>query len=241
MEKNALEVEVWKELAISKQMLMRVATDALGLDADCDEAELKIALEAGIQKITDANALVAKAAAENKAAMAAVEKQLEVSEQGRTAAEEKIVELIATNEATEALLEATRKKSADDFKKVNTQLEEKSKALKAINVALADTPENVVKKMKALNKKKFDETTARQRSDDEVRSLKKERTEFKAKIEKLDMTVAQSVKLAEQYRELQSTCGKQHEQLKPLVDDEANLPELPEMDEELLNSIAEAG
>jgi hypothetical protein len=35
-----IQLKVWKELAISKQMLMRMATDVLKLDPECTQEEL---------------------------------------------------------------------------------------------------------------------------------------------------------------------------------------------------------
>ncbi len=42
---------------------------------------------------------------------------------------------------------------------------EKDKTVKAINAALADTPENVVKKLKALRKEKQDEADGRRQAE----------------------------------------------------------------------------
>ena len=42
-----IQLKVWKDLAISKQILMGAATDALGLDAECSTEELKEALDRG--------------------------------------------------------------------------------------------------------------------------------------------------------------------------------------------------
>ena len=36
-----VQLQVWKDLAISKQVLIGAATDALGLDPECESAELK--------------------------------------------------------------------------------------------------------------------------------------------------------------------------------------------------------
>ena len=46
-----IQLQVWKDLAISKQILMGAATDALGLNAECTTSELKEAL----QKATSRN------------------------------------------------------------------------------------------------------------------------------------------------------------------------------------------
>jgi hypothetical protein len=41
---SVLDLKVWKELAIKKQILIKAATDALGLDPECSEEELRAAL-----------------------------------------------------------------------------------------------------------------------------------------------------------------------------------------------------
>jgi len=234
------DIDIWKELAISKQILLRTVTDALDLNPESGEEELKIALEKGITQITTAESTVSAAKKKNEAALSSMEARLKVSEGIRLEHELTIGELKAQKATTEALLDTTRKSSEQELKKATTQLEEKKKQLKAINVALADTPENVVKKLKTLNKKKFDEATARKRLEDELRNLKKEKREMQGRNEKLESTSSQSVILAEKYRELQTLCETQFEQLKPLVDDETTLAALPELDEELLNSIDQA-
>ncbi len=234
------DIDIWKELAISKQILLRMVTDALDLDPESGEEELKVALEKGIKQITLAESTVSAAKKENEATLCSMESRLKVSEGVRLEHELTIGELKAQKAATEALLDTTRKTNEQELKKATTQLEEKKKQLKAINVALADTPENVVKKLKTLNKKKFDEATARKRVEDELRNLKKEKREMRDRNEKLESTSSQSVILAEKYRELQTLCETQFEQLKPLVDDETTLAALPELDEELLNSIDQA-
>ena len=53
-----LQLKVWKELAISKQMLMRTAAEALKLDPNCSQEELKAALEAALKKVAEADASV---------------------------------------------------------------------------------------------------------------------------------------------------------------------------------------
>jgi len=237
---QGIDIDIWKELAIGKQILLRTVTDALKLDSECSEEELKIALELGIKQITEAASLVESARKKNETAISGMETRLKTSEEIRLEHEVTIGEFKTQKTATDELLATVRKTSDLELRKLTTQLDEKKKQLKNINVALADTPENVVKKLKLLNKKKFDEATARKRLEDELRSLKKEKREFQNRIEKLESSSSQSVILAEKYRELQTLCESQFEQLKPLVDDETKLATLPEFDEELLNSIDQA-
>ena len=46
-----VQLQVWKDLAISKQILMGAATDALGLDAECSTEELKSALKLSDEQV----------------------------------------------------------------------------------------------------------------------------------------------------------------------------------------------
>jgi hypothetical protein len=75
-----LQLKVWKDLAISKQMLMRTASDALKLDPTCTAEELKQALDDVIRKIAKADADVIQAQEQAKQAIAATERKLTVTE-----------------------------------------------------------------------------------------------------------------------------------------------------------------
>ena len=50
-----VQLKVWKDLAISKQILMGAATDALGLNSECTTAELKTALSEAIKRAREAD------------------------------------------------------------------------------------------------------------------------------------------------------------------------------------------
>lgn len=234
---SAIDLKVWKELAISKQLLIKTATDALGLDPECKEEELKIALVDGVKKIANAESLVRDSEEANKAAMLDLQARLEQTEKGKMIEEGRYKDMAARKEALDSLLEETRRLSAEELKSVAEKLESKIKELKSIKVALADTPENVVKKMKALNKKKHDETTARKRSEEETRTLRKEKQELKDKVSRLEATIEEASKLAENYRALQSFSEDQFTQLKALSKDDKDKDELktvPKIDEDLI-------
>ncbi len=237
MEQPVVDLKIWKELAIDKQMMLRTVTDALSLDPDCGEAELKTGLEKGITQIAEADALVRKANQENAAAIAAMEKKLAASEKARTESEAAFKALQAEKQVVDAQLVATKESGTAEAAKLNRQLDKKAKELKNINVALADTPANVVKKLKTLNKKKFEEAAARKRIEDELKNLKKGKRELQTKF---DSTSAQSTKLAEKYRELREVSEDHFTQLKQLSDDGAELTPLPILDEDLTKVIDEA-
>jgi len=52
---NDIQLQVWKDLAISKQILMGAAADALGLDAECSTDELKTAMNKAILQAKNAD------------------------------------------------------------------------------------------------------------------------------------------------------------------------------------------
>ena len=76
-----LQLKVWKDLAISKQILMRAATEALKLDPECSQEELKETLEAALKKVAKADTELANAKNEAASAITALEKKLAASEQ----------------------------------------------------------------------------------------------------------------------------------------------------------------
>ena len=47
---DEIQLQAWKDLAISKQMLIRVATEALGLTEECSTEELQTALEQAMER-----------------------------------------------------------------------------------------------------------------------------------------------------------------------------------------------
>src|SRR5262249_44143959 len=111
----------------------------------------------------------------------------------------------------------------------------KDKAIKAINTALADTPENVIRKMKAFKKEKQDEADARRQVEATVATLRKDK---KQQDEKTAETVDKSGKLATQYRDLHALVTKLEEQLKAA--DAKDVPAIPELDTKLLEELEQA-
>lgn len=229
-----LQLKVWKELAISKQVMMRSAAEALKLDPECTQEELRVALEAVPGQITKANADAARAQEEAKVAIAAMEKQLTTSVQAQTAAETAHAELLTKHENLVRQIGIERNAVLKDLQKLKAQLAEKEKALKSINTALADTPENVIKKMNVLKKQKQEEADARRQVEAALNTLRKEKTQ---QDQQLSEALQNSQKLVTQYRELHAQSVTLHEQLKPLLADEKDLPALAELDSKLLEDI----
>jgi colicin import membrane protein len=229
-----LQLKVWKELAISKQILMRAAADALKIDPECTQEELKQALEGALKKVARADTDIFNAQEEAKVAIAALEKKLAASEQAMAIAQREAAEAKTAVDALTQQIANQRDAAATELQKVKDCLAERDKSLKAINAALADTPANVLKKMNALKKQKQDEADARRQVES---ALNTTRSEKRLQDQKLADLQRNSATLVNRYRDLHALALKLHEQVKPLVEDAKSLPELPGLDTSLLESI----
>jgi colicin import membrane protein len=229
-----LQLKVWKELAISKQILMRVATDALKLDPECTQEELKEALETALKKVAKADTELVSAKKEAAAAIAALEKKLTDREQELAIAQKAATEAKSAYDAAVQQMANQRAAAATDLQKVKDRLAEREVALKAINTALADTPANVLKKMNALKKQKQTEADARRQVESALNTL---RAEKRQQDQKLSDVLRNGASLVTRYRDLHALSLKLHEQFQPLVEDAKSLPEIPELDTSLLEAI----
>lgn len=233
-----LQLKVWKDLAISKQILMRTAASALKLDPDCSQEELKEALEKTIKRGEQADAEVLAAREQAKQAIAEMEKKLAAAERDKAQAEKTAADLQTRNDNLTQQIAAERATNAKELQKLKERLAEREKALKAINTALADTPENVLKKMNALKKQRQDEAEARRQIEASFATL---RTEKRKQDQQLADAQKNGTRLAAAHRELHDLCTTLHERLKPLVEDPKDLPALPPLDTKLLEEMEQAG
>jgi len=229
-----LQLKVWKDLAISKQILMRAATDALKLDPECTQDELKEALEAALKKFARADAELVTAKNEATAAITGLEKKLAESEQARAIAQKAATEAQAAYDCAVQQMANQRAAAATDLQKAKDRLAEREMSLKAITTALADTPANVLKKMNALKKQKQEEADARRQV---ASALNKLRTEKRQQDQRLVDALRNGATLVSRYRDLHALTLKLHEQLQPLVEDATSLPAIPELDADLLAAI----
>ncbi|MCH2569706.1 MAG: hypothetical protein MKZ98_14270 [Pseudomonadales bacterium] len=140
MDQSDLDLKIWKELAISKQLLIKTATDVLGISSECSDDELKTALEENMAKVKEADERITSARVDNEAKLHELQQQLRTAELARKQAEEENASLKSSLETTESAMNASKQSNAQELQKVKTQLDEKSKALKKVNTILADTP-----------------------------------------------------------------------------------------------------
>jgi chromosome segregation ATPase len=229
-----IQLKVWKELAISKQMLMRTATDVLKLDPECTQDELKEALEGALRKITKADADLFNAKEEAKVAIAGLEKKLAATEERLAVAQKAATEAQAAHEDAIKQMANQRAAAARELQNVKDRLAERDKALKAINTALADTPENLLKKMNTLKKQKQEEADGRRQVESALNAL---RTEKRQQVQRSADVLRNGATLVSRYRDLHELSVKLLEQLQPLVADAKSLPQVPELDTELLAAI----
>jgi colicin import membrane protein len=229
-----VQLKVWKELAISKQILMRAATDALKLDPACTQEELKEALEAALKKVVKADTDLLNAKKEATVAITALEKKLAASEQDLVIAQKAAAEAKVAHDGAVQQMANQRTAAATTLQKVKDCLTEREKSLKAINTALADTPANVLKKMNTLKKQRQEEADARRQLESALNTL---RTEKRQQDQRLADVLRNGATLVSRYRDLHALSLKLHEQLQPLVENAKSVPEIPELDTKLLEAI----
>jgi len=228
------QLKIWKDLAITKQMIMNEAASALRLKGEWTQEELREALEAAIAKAKQADETVTKTRNESDQAIAEMQDKVRKSEKALSDALAKINTAEGDKEAAERQLENGRKDNSDALKKAKAQVEDKQRELKAINQALADTPENVVKKLKTLKRQKHEEATARTKAEDQNRKYKKQTKALEAKVETFDALREDSDALLKAYRELKESSTEL------LKKNEIDADELPKTDHELLGRLEKA-
>lgn len=224
------QLRIWKDLAISKQVLMNEAASALKLKEDFTADDLRSSLDQAIKRSADADANMAES--RDRAAEEIASMQMEVKKiiKSRTEAENQRDAAIAEKEAAENALIVGRKDNAEAIQKSKRQVDEKQRELKAINTALADTPENILKKLKTLRKQKIDEATARTKAEDANRKLKKDNKQQKEELETLSELKEQAASLLAAYRELRTWSDEMEAKTE-------NADAAPKVDSKLLSDI----
>ncbi len=235
-----IQLQVWKDLAISKQVLMTAATDALGLDAECSTAELKEALQQAVQRAKEADNKIIKIRTQADQQVAEMTNKVEISDKARVEAEALVASSEKARQEAERRLEAGRADNAEIVKKVRAELAEERNKIKNISKQLADTPENVVKKLKAMKKQKVEDAKVRDINEAQLKAARKEKNELKAELETQKALVKQASSLVSQVRELHSLCKQQNKFLESPDAEREDLGEIPTLDEDLLNALEKA-
>jgi colicin import membrane protein len=232
-----VQLQVWKDLAISKQVLMGAAADALGLDSECSTAELKAALNKAIQRAKDADLVIIETRTQAEQQVAEAQQRMEVAEKARIEAEAQVQIAVTSRESAEHQLNVGKSDNAEAVKKAKADVADKQNKLKAISKALADTPENVVKKLKTLKKQKMDEAKAKTQAESKLQSTRKEKAKLEAELESQKAALEQAAPLVKQLKELHGLCKQANKTIKKLSEDKKDLLKIPKLDEETIETL----
>jgi len=235
-----IQLQVWKDLAISKQILMGAAADALGLDSECSTDELKTALDQAIQRARDADIKIQETLTESEQQITEFKRRTEIAEQARSEAEAMVEESVNARAQAERQLANGKADNAEALKKARAEVTEKQNKLKAISKALADTPENVVRKLKTLKKQKMDEAKLRGQAESRLQSMRKEKTKLEAELETLKPALENAATLLEQIKLMHETCLQAESTIKKLSDKKKDQLELPEFDVAAFEALEQA-
>ena len=135
---------------------MGAAADALGLDAECSTDELKTAMNKAILQAENADIAIIESREQTEKEISRMKALVASSELAMNDALELVASAKAARKAAESKLVTGRTENAEALKKVRAEVTDKQNKLKAISKALADTPENVIKKLKTLKKQKIE-------------------------------------------------------------------------------------
>jgi myosin heavy subunit len=226
-----VQLKVWKDLAISKQILMGAAADALGLDAECTTVELKTALNEAIKRARDADITIQETRSHAEQQVAEFSQRAEMAERARSEAEAQVATALEARLQAERQLSVGKADNAEALKKLRAEVSDKQKELKAISKALADTPENVARKLKTLKKQKMDEAKLRTQAETRLQKMRKEKSTLEAEVESQKSTLASVGKLLEQVKAMRETCVEAEAKIKSLSDNKKDHLKLPAFDE----------
>lgn len=226
-----VQLKVWKDLAISKQILMGAATDALGLDAECTTDELKTALNEAIKRARDADINIQETRSKADQQIAEFRERAETAERARAEAEAEATAAAEAQKQAERQLAAGKADNAEALKKLRAEVSDKQKELKAISRALADTPENVARKLKTLKKQKMDEAKLHAQAETRLQKMRKEKSTLEAELETQKATLKDVAKLLEQVKAMRETCVQAEATIKSLSDKKKDQLKIPAFDE----------
>jgi len=235
-----VQLQVWKDLAISKQILMGAAADALGLDSECTTAELKTALDQAIKRARDSDISIQETRSQADQQIAEFKSRAETAEKARAEAEEEAATAVKAREQAEHQVSKGKADNAEALKKARAEVADKQNKLKAISKALADTPENVVRKLKTLKKQKMDEAKLRTQAEARLQSMRKEKAKLEADLETQKSTLENAAELVEQIRALHETCVKAETTIAGLSDKKKDQITVPELDQDKLEALEQA-
>ena len=235
-----IQLKVWKDLAISKQILMGAAADALGLDAECSSEELKTALNKAIQRARDADINIQETRSEAERQVAEFRQQTKAAEEARIEAESKVESAVKAQAQAERQLAAGKADNAEALRRARAEVNDKQSQLKSISKALADTPENVVPKLKTLKKQKLDEAKGRDQAEASLQRTRKKLAKLEAELETQKPVMEQVGDLLEQVKALHELCRQADTTIEKLKGKKKDRLKIPELDQNAIDTLEQA-
>lgn len=144
---HKIELQVWKDLATSKQVLMTAVIELLEIDSDCTSGDLRLAINLLKERADEAE----KHSAHLESGQEHLNRVIEEKDEQITWATTEV-------DITMQHLDDVKAINADALNKAKDLVNQKQRELKAINKLLSDSPENVVKKMKKLKQKNIEQS-----------------------------------------------------------------------------------
>jgi len=219
---------------------MQTATKALGLKTESSAQELEEALKKTINHAKNAEAELRDFEEKTKTNISVLEAKLTRSEKAVRVTQSEKDEALSALQASEENRVVANTANAEEVKKLKSQFSDKQKEIKQITKSLADTPENVVKKMKILKKDKMDEANARKRAEEVSRTLRKDKQREEQKVEQSKAAIERANELAIKHRELDTFANEQYNQLAEKMEDKKSLQQVPFLNKDLLEAIEAA-
>ena len=219
---------------------MGAATDALGLDAECSTAELKTALSEAIKRAREADINIQETRTHAEQQVSDFQQRAETADLARKEAEALVATAEEARAQAERQLAIGKADNAEALKKARAEVTDKQNKLKAISKALADTPENVVRKLKTLKKQKLDEARLRTDAETRIQKMRKEKSALEAEVEAQKSTLESVAKLLEQVKAMRETCIEAEATIKGLSDKKEDQLVIPEFDEVAFEALEKA-
>ena len=197
-------------------------------------------MNTAIQRARDADISIQETRSQAERQVAEYRQQAEVAEQARSEAEARVEAALKAQSQAERQLANGRADNAEALKKARADVTDKQNKLKAISKALADTPENVVRKLKTLKKQKLDESKLRGQAEAKLQSARKEKSRLEQQVESQTAELKTAAQWLEQLRQLHQVCTQAEATIKQLSDKQADQIAVPDIDAAALDALLES-
>jgi len=200
----------------------------------------KTALSEAIKRAREADINIQETRTHAEQQVSEFQQRAETADLARKEAEELVATAEEARAQAERQLAIGKADNAEALKKARAEVTDKQNKLKAISKSLADTPENVVRKLKTLKKQKLDEARLRTDAETRIQKMRKEKSALEAEVEAQKSTLESVAKLLEQVKAMRETCIEAEATIKGLSDKKEDQLVIPEFDEAAFEALEKA-